>query len=120
MTARESFSARELTEELLNLTRQMALKTDDVDFLLQGVDRRQALMDEFDKTTADDAECRKNAELRRMVDEIISLDKVIGEALIGHREHTKQDVSASNQQKRILSYTNQAISSSGSYMDYKK
>ena len=120
MTTQEGRSAKELIEELLGLTRQMALKTGDVDFLLQGVDKRQTLMDELDKTTAGNPDSRKTPELRRMVDEIISLDKLITDAMINHREDAKKEVSASNQQKRILSYTNQAISSSGSYMDYKK
>lgn len=115
----------EIITEMLALTREMSYKTDDADFLLASIERREQLMQEYDAVTSATLYAKEDAgrdkpEIKHMIDEIIELDKTINASLLSMRNEAKQQVTSSNIQKKVLNYTNQAISSSGSYMDFKQ
>lgn len=113
----------DIINELHNITKQMVNRRNDADFLIESVDRRQALMDEYDSTQQrkdDPTSYEEQLEIRRVVKEIIKLDNIIADALDGHTKEAKKDLADSNKQQQVLQYTNQAMSASGSYMDYRK
>lgn len=112
----------EVITELYELTKEMERRKDDADFLIASVEKRQGLMDEYDllRQNTDDPGEEAKAEMGRMVKEVIGMDTAITAALEGHKKASKADLTASNRQQKVLGYVNQALSSSGSYMDYKK
>lgn len=110
--------------DLLDLTRRMA-ESEDADFLVDSVERRDKLMDEYDRLKvsspyAAEAIEKDKPEISRMIAEIIELDKRINQSLNALYTATKHDLEGANAGRKILNYTNNAISASGSYMDYKK
>lgn len=113
-----------IMEELLDLTKEMLLKEEDEEFLIESVDKRQILMDEYDLVDArDDIPELSPQELQRIsgiAQEIIKLDVQISNALERHKAKSKEELTASNSKQRILGYVNQALSASGSYMDFRK
>lgn len=111
--------------ELYKLTKMMVANQKDADFLILSVEKRQDLMDECDAFDLyhPDAATQTEAdqlEFKRMLQEIIKFDATITEALKKHRTESKASLVTSTAQQKVLGYTNQAMSSSGSYMDYKK
>lgn len=112
----------EIMRELLAVTTEMIQKPDDVEFLLSSVDRRQALIEEFELEQKRNASLAPAdlAEAKRLAQEVVALDKDIAVTLEAHRDTAKTDLTASNHHQRVLGYVNKALSSSGSYMDYKK
>jgi len=112
-----------MIEALLRLTHQMVDQIHDADFLLKGVDERQALMDACDEWGRENPEERqaleRDPDSRQMVDQILSMDQTIVKALEGFKKEVQKDVSASTAQQKVMGYLGNAISSSGSYMDVK-
>lgn len=111
--------------DLLSLTREMAEKRDDTDFLIESIDARERLMNEYDHLKTANAYAQKALEkdkpqITGMIHEIIELDKTIDASLRAHHEKAKEDLKDSNSLKKVLNYTNNAVSASGSYMDFKK
>lgn len=109
---------------LLELTRKMAA-SDDADFLVSSVGKRELLMGEYDRLKASspyaaEAIEKDKPEISRMIAEIIELDKQINKTLNAFYTMSKHELEGSNTNRKILNYTNNAISASGSYMDYKK
>lgn len=117
-------SRMDILADLLELTRAMLQKCQDADFLIASVNRRQELMDEYDELGSKDPESAESFSLspqaKGIAEEIISMDKTIQAALEKHRVQAKSDVAASNNRQKVLGYVSNAISSSGSYMDYRK
>lgn len=116
-------SKLEIVTEMLELTRRMLEKREDADFLIESIDKRQEFMDEYDQLTVSaggDLTAKEQDEIKRMIQEIIILDKTVNSALNRHMIVSKDALANSNNQKKVLAYTNSALSSSGSYMDYKK
>lgn len=110
--------------ELLNLTRKMA-KSTDPDFLIEAIDKRGDLMTEYDTLRASSARAAAvagstNPQVAEMINEIIELDKKINKTLFSLYHDAKVNLKTSNQNAKILQYTNQAISSTGSYIDLKE
>lgn len=109
--------------ELHKITKQMTDRSGDADFLMLSVDKRQTLMDEYDamqQLRDDPTTYEEQTEIRRLVKDIIKMDNIIADALENHQKEAKAELVNSNKQQRVLGYTNQAMSASGSYMDYKK
>lgn len=112
-----------MIEALLQLTHQMVDQIHDADFLLKGVDQRQALMDACDAWGRENPEKRKALEsdpnIRQMVEQVLSMDQTIVKALEGFKKEVQKDVSASTAQQKVMGYLGNTISASGSYMDVK-
>ena len=124
VTAERERSGLSIVEELLTLTRRMA-ESDDLDFIVEAIDRRGELMEEYDRLkTANryfaEAAERCRPQIKNLVGEIMKLDDVINKKLVEFRETTKQELQGSVAKNRVLKYTNSAISSRGSYLDVKK
>lgn len=122
MNQEHSRSRPEIMRELLALTKDMANQRNDEDFLIASVDKRQALIDEFDRMEQEDSALPDDMrdKIRAMASEAVALDRIIASALEDHYKRIKDNLTSNTQQQRLLNYTNHAMSSSGSYMDYKK
>jgi len=55
-----------------------------------------------------------------IISQIAEMDKAVYSALEKLRDETKGKLSASQTNRKVLGYTNSAVSGLGSYMDYKK
>lgn len=124
MSAQKSVRVLEIIVELLNLTRKMS-KSEDADFLVDAIDKRGELMAEYDalKTSSSDAAAlieKNKPKISEAINEIMELDKKINKSLFSMYHESKTDLQNSTRNNKILNYTNQAISSSGSYMDFKE
>lgn len=124
MRAGNAARGLEIITELLDVTRKM-VRSEDADLLADAIDRRGELMAEYDALKASSAEAAAAIEkdkplISKMINEIIELDKKIDKSLSSMYREAKSDLQNSNKNKKILNYTNQAISPSGSYMDYKE
>ena len=112
-----------LMEELYLLTNQMVEQRHDADFLLEGVEKRQELMDAYDRwaqlAPTDRTAFEKDPKARQTVDKILSMDQVIVKALEQLKLDVQKDSSAAKAQQKVIGYLGNAISSSGSYMDVK-
>lgn len=110
-------------EELFVLTDSMVQQIHDADFLLQGVEKRQTIIDAYDEWAKQNPEshvaCEKDSNIRQVVDAILSMDRVIVKALEEFKDEVQKDAMASTSQKKVMGYLGNAISSSGSYMDVK-
>lgn len=112
-----------IIKELHALTKGMVARKNDADYLILSVEQRQDLMDEYDLLDNSGGEGESPddpAEIKRLIQEIIGMDSTISAALEQHKIESKSDLANSNTQQKILGYTNQAMSTSGSYMDYRK
>lgn len=111
----------EIMNELLVITREMA-GTEDVDILVASIDRRGLLIEEYEqaKAASPEAEGKHRQEIGRVKAEIAKLNKEVNKTLQKLYSQAKENLKSSNAQKKVLGYTNQAMSASGSYMDFKK
>lgn len=105
--------------DLYNLTTRMSRQTNDPDFLVESVEKRQALMDEYDAYKADHPD-EDITEIKKLVKEIIAMDKKISSSLTYHQNDVKRKLSESQNKQRVMGYGNQGTSSSGSLMNYSK
>ena len=112
-----------LMEELLQLTTTMVQQAGDADFLIEGVEKRQAIMDAYDEWAKQSPESHaaleKEPDTLKTVEQILSMDRVIVAALSAFKLEVQKDMTASKAQKKVMGYLGNAISSSGSYMDVK-
>jgi len=110
-------------QELYLLTARMLEQRHDADFLIEGIEGRQKLMDAYEKWAQQNpglhAAIEKDANTRQTVDKILSMDQVIVKALEEFKQEVQKDASASKAQQKVMGYLSNAISSSGSYMDVK-
>lgn len=109
--------------EIHGLTREMVDACADADFLLSGVQDRQEMMDVYDAWANENpqthAEFVSDVKIRQMVDEVLSMDRLIVEALEGFKREIEKDSTATKAQNKVMGYLGNAISASGSYMDVK-
>lgn len=114
-------SGLDIMRELLKITREMS-GSEDTDFLIASLDRRDRLMQEYDSIKAASPESiekdRKEIDLVKF--EIMQFDKEVGKTFHKLQSQVKEDLKNNNSQKKVMGYTNQAMSASGSYMDFKK
>ena len=112
-----------LMEELLLLTTSMVRQSEDADFLIEGVEKRQAIMDAYDEWAKLNPEAlaalEKDTDTIKTAGEILAMDKDIVKALSAFKQEIQKDVTASKAQQKVMGYLAGAISSSGSYMDVK-
>lgn len=111
--------------ELHELTKMMFDNCEESDFLILSVEKRQDLMDEYDALDLyhrDQAAPTENEQkkIKELAQETIKLDSTINDALNKHKIASKESLATNTAKQKIMGYTNQALSSSGSYMDYKK
>ncbi|MDR2908395.1 MAG: hypothetical protein LBU86_00730 [Oscillospiraceae bacterium] len=106
------------------LTIRMAEQRHDADFLTDGVEKRQALIDEYQRWAGKHPEARtafeRTAEAKQAVEKILSMDQVITRALTEFKAEAQQNVKNANAQKKVMGYLGGSISASGSYLDMKK
>lgn len=123
MSKQVARSGLDIIAEMLKLTREMA-DSNDADYLIESIDKRGELMDEYDalkKNPASAAEIEDNKpKISKMLNEMIALDKKISDMIGFFYHEAKTELQASAKKSKVLNYTNQAISASGSYMDYKE
>jgi len=113
----------DIMSDMLAFTHEMILQKNDSDIVIGIIEKRSLLIDEFDalRKNAPDAELlRIKPELRRMANEMLKMDIEIIETLESMKESAKQNLKDSTQQNKILKYANKAVSSSGSYIDFKE
>lgn len=110
--------------DLLALTNRMVEQRHDADFLIGGVDKREILLEEYrawaDANPDSKAQYEQDSETRQMLEKILAMDKVITKALSDLKVEAQKEVAQSNAQQKMIGYISGNISSSGSYMDYKK
>jgi len=106
--------------ELLELTNKMVNKRKDADFLIEGVEKRQSLMDEFDTLPVDELTEQDIQVIKQSAKDILQKDKIINVELEQMQKESRQDLNASHNQQRVLNYANNALANAGSYMDFKK
>ncbi len=110
--------------ELLSLTKKM-VQSDDLDFLVESIEKREQLMAEYDALKASspaaaDAIKQDKPQISKMMSEMIQLDKKINRVIDRLYDEAKKEVQGSVQNNKVLKYTNQAISGTGSYFDIKE
>lgn len=113
-----------IVADLFEITRRMTEQIENADFLIFSVEKRQDYINEFDmlgnNPVEEELSPQDEVEIGKMIQEMIGMDVTLTKALEGHKTEAKAALATSNNQKKVLGYMNQAISSSGSYMDYKK
>lgn len=114
-------SGLDIMRELLNITREMA-GSEDTSFLIASLDRRDRLMEEYDRVKAASPESieKDRKEIDRVKSEIARFDSEVGKTFHKLQSQVKEDLKNNNAQKKVMGYTSQAMSASGSYMDFKK
>ena len=117
-------SAAELIDELYRITVEMTCKLDDADHLVESIDKRQELMDEYSRRRENgEVSFATEAEQKRVagvIAQISEMDKDIYSALEKLRDETKEKLGAAQSNRKVLGYTDSAMSGPGSYMDIKK
>ncbi|MGI6403296.1 MAG: hypothetical protein ACOX0K_03545 [Oscillospiraceae bacterium] len=114
----------EILDDIYHLTNQMAEQRHDPDFLIEGVEKRQALMNEYDALALVYPEERKAFEQdpisRDRVAKMIAMDRAVAKALEEHKASAHQDVAAANARQKVLDYLGKSHPSGGNLMDYRK
>ena len=116
-------SLTDIMSDMLAFTHEMISQKDDYDVVMGIIEKRSLLIDEFDalrKKVPDGEFDRVTPEIRRMANEMLEMDVEVGKTLESMKEGAKQDLKDSTQQNKILNYANKAVSSSGSYIDFKE
>lgn len=113
-----------ILDELYQLTNQMAEQRHNPDCLIECVEKRQALMDEYDALALAHPEEKvafeQGTAARELVAKMLTMDRVVAKALEEHKASAHKDVASANAQQKVLDYLGKAHSSGGSLMDYKK
>ncbi len=113
-----------IIEELLTITRKMS-ESDDVDYIVEAIDRRGDLMEKYDRLKATNRYFAESIEKNRpqigkLVTEILKLDEAVNKTLSDWRDLNKHSLESSVARSKVLKYANSSMSSAGSYMDFKK
>ncbi len=118
-------SYADIIADLFAVSKKMYEERHDPDYLINGVERRGVLMNEYDQLAARDRQGREAFEsdpaARATVGKIIELDKVIAKSLGEYRAAAHKDVAAANAkvaaQQRVMEYLGGPVS--GLKMDLK-
>jgi hypothetical protein len=117
-------TAAEIVDELYRITVEMTCKPGDADFLIESIDKRQELMDEYDRRRNSGevmfATKQEQEQSAGTIAKIAELDKSVFGALEKLRDETKQKLKTSQANRKVLGYTDSAMSGPGSYMNIKK
>jgi hypothetical protein len=120
----EHKDAAAIVDEIYRVTVEMNGKLDDADFLIERVEARQVLIDEYERREkSGEPMFATESDGQRMLDtikQIMELDKGINAALERLRDEVKAKLSSAQTNQKVLGYTNSAMSGTGSYMDIKK
>lgn len=110
--------------DFVTLTNRMVEQRHDADFLIDGVNKRQAMLEEYQAWAGANpdskAEYEQSPDTKQMLEKLLAMDKVITKALSELKNGAQKEVAASNAQKKVIGYIAGNISSSGSYLDMKK
>jgi len=125
MKATPSRGFAEILDDIYHLTNQMAEQRHNPDFLIECVDKRQALMDEYDALALVYPEEKKafeqNPAARDRVAKMLVMDRAVAKALEEHRSSAHQDVASANARQKVLDYLGKShYPSGGTRMDYRK
>ena len=114
----------DVVDDLYRLTVEMTLHLEDADYLIEHIDLREELADEYRRLCAGGEPLYSSVQEKEQTSDFLAqvaeMDKVIINAIERLRSDIKRRLSESKSNQRVLNYTNAAISGSGSYMDYKK
>ncbi|WRS26344.1 hypothetical protein U6B65_08255 [Oscillospiraceae bacterium MB08-C2-2] len=114
-----------IVQNMFDLTCEMIGHLEDYEFLVDAIDRRQVLMDEFDrvKNSPDflsGMDGTRTAEVSNMLSNMRDMDKTVIQALSRILLEAKKELAANNNQQKVMGYMNNMVSSSGSYMNYSR
>jgi hypothetical protein len=112
-------SAQTVIAELHSLTKTMVGHLDDPDYLAECMDKRQALMDEFDAYVCTHPDVDKSA-FKRQISEILAMDERIGASLKQHRYTAKSKLGEAKRRQQAAAYAASRGHSSGTFMNYAK
>jgi len=114
---------QDIMSDMLAFTQEMVSQKDNAELVMDMIEKRGVLIHKFDAlmkdTPADEFE-RLKPGLRRMAQQMLEMDSEIMVSLQAIKESAKQDLKDSAQQNKVMNYASKAISSSGSYIDYKE
>jgi hypothetical protein len=121
-TAENRRTKLEIITELHKLSGEMEKRRANAEFLVLSVEKRQALIAEYDKNRKEHESlppsAEQMAEMKRLVKEIISMDASITKALEEHRNATKREIALLQQTR--AGYLKQHMPQPGKRMDYKE
>jgi hypothetical protein len=116
--------AAAIVHDLYACTSDMMRYLEDADMLIELVEKRQALSDEFAARKNSGEPLYASDSVRAQAEsyyaKINEMTPKIIKAMERHRDEAKTQLTSLKTNQRVLRYTNSAISGSGSYMDYKK
>jgi len=114
-----SRDAAAIIGELFTLTKSMTARLDDPDYLIECVDRRQELMDEYDAFAKAFPEKADREKLRGVVSEIVVMDRKINSALEKQRQQTRQQLTEIRSQQNAAQKKADSPAPAGSFMKQK-
>lgn len=117
-------SGLELVQEMRKLTKEMFNKSEDAEALTALIEKRGALMEDYDRLKATNPRAAAAMEkdknkIKKILEEMRELDKGVNASLEKMHAEAKLDLESTTSNQKVLGYTNQAIASSGSFMDIK-
>lgn len=116
----------DIVMDMYLLTNQMMEQRHQPDFLIEAVEKRQAMMDQYDRLAKQDPYRRKAYEqdpkAKDTIRKIIEMDQTIARSLESHKASVHNNianvVSQQKAQKKVLDYLGGPRS--GSRMDYRE
>jgi esterase/lipase superfamily enzyme len=119
MKASGGRSARAIIGDLHTLTKAMVGRLDDPDYLVESVEKREALMEEFDACIMAHPDVDKSA-FARQISEILAMDERINASLKYLKNATKSKLNETKRRQQAAAYTATQRHSSGTFMNYAK
>jgi esterase/lipase superfamily enzyme len=119
MKASGGRSARTIIDDLHTLTKAMVGRLDDPDYLVECVEKREALMNEFDACVLAHPDVDKRA-FARQIGEILALDERITPSLKQLRNTAKSKLGETKRRQQAAAYTASQRRSAGTFMNYAK
>lgn len=118
MTTSAERDALTIIRELHDLTSDMVKRIDEPDFLVEGVEHRQALMDEYDAYSKEHPYLDKTS-LKKLVSEVLAMDEKINSHLLAHKSGSKRKLIEIRSKQQTISYGT-GTAAAGSFMNYTK
>ncbi|MDL2232830.1 hypothetical protein LJC63_04525 [Ruminococcaceae bacterium OttesenSCG-928-L11] len=116
----ESRTGIGIITDLFNLTNKMIRQLDDPDFLIESVNQRQVLMDEYDAWRGSNSNSPEEQDaIKGMIKEIVAMDQKINTTLTYHRNEAKKNLSENQNQQKVAGYGNIG-GLPGNHMNYSK
>lgn len=105
-------------------TTHMLEQRHDSDALIEGVETRQHLIDDYqhwaEAFPEEQAEFEASPDTKKRIEAILRMDQVIAKSLGEFKSEAQQNVKNIHAQQRMIGYLDRSASASGSYLDVKK